>query len=94
MARVYAYCEGTGPKPTELALLWSIERFGVEAVMGRAYLSHLEIHNMTLAESIHRLFNARAGTEDHAEWAEKNPTDAALLGEAWLALHEDTEYEQ
>lgn len=93
MARVYAYCEGAGPRPSELELLWSIERFGVEAVMGRAYLERVEIEGMTLAESVHRAFKSRAGT-DFGEWVEKHPSEAALLDAAWAALHEDTEYEQ
>ena len=65
----------------ELLLLSNINKYGTEAVMGRA-LSHLEIRSMNTAENIVRAYNERFAAKDWVEWGQTNPGQARLLNEA------------
>jgi hypothetical protein len=78
MARAYAYAEGDGPEPRELAQLKAINRFGAEAVMGRP-LGVGEIRRMTTAEAIVGGYQQRARAESWASWASAHPESSALL---------------
>ena len=66
-------------------LRWQIDRYGVEAVMGRAVLSAREIRDMTLVESIYSAFHSRAGSDNWAEWSNNHPDAARLLESAMIA---------
>ena len=76
----YAYADGGGPIPDELVLLWSIDRYGVEAVFGRP-LSFQEVRSMTLADNVYSAYKERARAENWAEWAGTHPAKARLLAE-------------
>ena len=71
----------------ELLLLNAINRFGVEAVMGRP-LGHNEILCMIEAESIINAYKAKFSQEDWAKWAQDHPGLNQLLTEA-LKLAEE-----
>ncbi len=66
--------------PPEIITLGYIDRFGAEAVMGRA-LGYGEIRRMILAENIVRVVRDQAHAENAADWANEHPSDAALLAE-------------
>ena len=87
MSSAYAFAEGDAPIPDEVVLARSIERYGAQAVYGRT-LSFHEIRMMTMAENIVNAHQARKRSESWAEWAEKNPGLAELLGVAGK-LYED-----
>jgi len=65
----------------ELLLLANINKYGVEAVMGRP-LYHHEILAMNTAERIVRAYNGRFASGDWAKWAQENKGESALLNEA------------
>jgi hypothetical protein len=77
MAAAYAFADG-GQMPNELRLLDQIDRFGVQAVLGRP-LGAKEIIHMRTAENIVRLHQARGRSKSWAGWAKENPEGAALL---------------
>lgn len=81
MAEAYAYCESDAPQPEELILLGYVDRFGAQAVLGRA-LSAREIKSMVLAENVVRAYRERQAAQDWAIWAKDNPDKAHLLNEA------------
>jgi len=56
-----------------------IDRFGVEAVMGRPYLGMGEMIRINAAERINRAYQMREHSESWAEWARKNKKDAESL---------------
>ena len=69
----------------ELRLLASINKWGVEAVMGRV-LSYHEIICMNTAEMIVRAYNERGQAEDWVKWGQENP-ESHLLNEAMRLAH-------
>ncbi len=81
MSSTYAYAEGEAQIPDELVLARTVERFGTQAVFGRI-LSFHEIRMMTLAENVMNAYQERKRSENWAEWAEKNPGMAHVLGTA------------
>lgn len=84
MAAAYRYADGgQDVPPRDLVLLRYIERFGVEAIMGRRALGAGEIRRMTIVEHIIRLYEQRAQSANWAAWESENP-DAALLNRAMV----------
>ena len=77
MTAAKRYAEGGG-RSTEINLLNAIERFGVEAVMGRPVLYAKEIRRMVLAERVVRVIQTAAHAEDWAKWTREHPDDAEL----------------
>lgn len=69
------------PQPFELVLLGYIDRFGVEAVMGRPVLSAGEIRGMMTARNIYDAFHSRKSSDDWVKWAKDHPHYAAILAE-------------
>ena len=69
------------PRPFELSLIGYIDRFGVQAVMGRAELSAGEIRRMIAAENVQNAYLSRKGAEDWTKWAKEHPQYAAILHE-------------
>ena len=67
----------------ELVLLTNINKYGVQAVMGRT-LGHNEILCMNTAESIVGACTSRFKSTDWAQWAQDNPGQSQLLNEAML----------
>lgn len=67
--------------PKELLLLQRIDRFGVEAVLGRRTLYHGEMNAMIAAENVYQAYKSRAQSDNWAEWAKKNEAAARLLQE-------------
>lgn len=67
------------PQPDELTILQYIDRFGVEAVMGRPILSAGEIYRMIFAENVVFAYRDRKASKNWAAWAESNPSNDALL---------------
>ena len=64
----------------ELSLLVNINKYGVDAVMGRV-LGHNEILCMNTAENIISAYNERSKAEDWVKWAEESGS-SHLLNEA------------
>ena len=71
----------------ELVLLSNINKYGVEAVMGRT-LGHNEILCMNTAEAIINAYNAKFSSKDWAKWAQDNPGSSALLNESMMLARE------
>ena len=65
----------------ELSLIANINRYGVEAVMGRV-LGHNELLCMNTAETIVSAYKERWKAEDWVKWGQDNPSAARLLNEA------------
>ena len=81
MAEAYAWANGDGSQPEELILLGYVDRFGAQAVLGRA-LSAKEIKGMVLAENVVKAYRERQAASDWATWARDNDSKANLLNEA------------
>ena len=87
MAAAYAFADGGPtpeepvPAPEELVLLGYLDRFGVQAVMGRA-LGAGEIRRMTVAENIVKWYRERQASSNWASWATDNPDSSQVLLEA------------
>ena len=58
-----------------------IDRFGVEAVMGRAYLGYGEMIRIKAAEGMVTACLKKANSDNWAEWARDNPVEAKQLAE-------------
>lgn len=58
-----------------------IDRFGVEAVMGRAYLGFGEMIRIRAAEGVVVAYQKKAHSNDWVEWARDNPIEAKQLAE-------------
>jgi hypothetical protein len=67
--------------------LQKIDRFGVEAILGRKQFYYGELRRMILAENIVTAYHARAQSESWAAWAAKNPTLERILNEAEILCH-------
>ena len=79
MGRAYAYAEGSGPMPKELYISNCIERFGVQATIGRPTLGAKEIRLMAIAENVVEAYKDRAREDDDAAWSQKNPDRSEML---------------
>ena len=60
-------------------MLQHIDRYGVEAVMGRAYLGAGEIRRFTMAENIVAWYRDRQRSDNWVTWSKSNPEAAELL---------------
>jgi len=89
MAAAYAVADGGQlSTSTELLAARHIDRFGVQAVYGRA-LTCREINAMTLAESVRNVYNQRAqANTDWSAWAQTYPDLSAFLNRAIKAAAE------
>ena len=65
----------------ELMLLREINRYGVQAVMGRP-LSYNEVLRLRAAERVINAYNAKYATEDWAKWARENKQEDEFLNYA------------
>ena len=65
----------------ELDLLAKIDRFGVQAILGRNVLYLGELRAMIFAENILYAYRERHRSENWAEWADKHPHMAKLFFE-------------
>jgi len=65
----------------EYTLLLNIQKYGAEAVMGRA-LWHEEILAFNAIQRIISAYSAKTAAKDWAKWAQDNPSDNAILTEA------------
>ncbi len=81
IAAAYRYAEGGGVIPREIELGRMVNRFGAQAIFGRA-IGAREIHRITMAETIVRLFRERERAENWAAWVVNNPAEAELLSKA------------
>jgi len=83
---VYKYAEdpNSDRTPRDLVLLHHIDRFGVQAVMGRNYLGAGEIRRMIYCENLVRFHRSKTKAESWAEWAAKFPGPDAILNEAMI----------
>jgi hypothetical protein len=93
-AEAYLYAESIGtdkplPIPNDLMLLGYIDRFGVEAVMGRPILSAGEMRRMAAQENIVTAYQSRKTSENWAEWATKNPSLVSILADVESILDAD-----
>ena len=81
MARAYAYAMGSGPIPKEWRLLNAIDRFGVDAVMGRQLYAN-EITRMGIVDKIITGYLAKTNSGDWAKWEQNNREWADLVNAA------------
>jgi hypothetical protein len=70
--------------PKELKMLRLIDRYGVEAVMGRPYLGAGEIMRMQAAETVVRVYNERKRYDDWTRHAREDPEGSAFLNRAMI----------
>jgi len=67
--------------PREIELGRLIDRFGAQAVMGRA-LGAKEIKRIMAAEYIVKAYESMTKAENYAAWVSEHPREAGALGEA------------
>lgn len=72
----------------ELKLAKLIDRFGVDAVMGRSWLSANEILRMQIAETIMRLYAEMQRYDDWTQFKRDNPDGGAFLFSAMKLAHD------
>ena len=78
IANAYKYAEGVGGIPREIELGAIVDRFGAQAVFGRA-IGAGEIRRIAMSERIVRAYREREQAENWAAWVVNNPQDAELL---------------
>ena len=94
-AAALSWLEGDGQKPDVLKLLDYIDRFGVQAVMGRPTLGAGEMQAMIMADNVRRAWLSRNayrdkdGNANWAEWAEAYPDLSEILNYAIIAAGND-----
>jgi hypothetical protein len=76
------------PTPNELITGWAINKYGAQAVYGRAISFH-ELRMLDLADNIVRAYKERERAEDWAKWAEDNPEKNRLLAHAGKLAQEE-----
>ncbi len=81
MADAYLYAS-EGHYSQEIDTLQKIDRFGVEAILGRRQFYFGELHRLIVAENILTAYQSRARSNNWAEWVSQNPKMANLLIEA------------
>ena len=86
-AAAYRHADG-GKHSPEIRLLQYIDRFGVEAVMGRKTLFAGEMRQMIHAENVVRAYRERLDG-NAAEWVKDNPEMNKLLYEAQKLMEQD-----
>lgn len=72
-------------------MLWLIDRFGVQGVVGTRALGVKEMRGMVLAENIHRLYGERAKAENWVSWVREHPRENETLTWAHHALAAEQE---
>jgi hypothetical protein len=77
----YRHAE-SGRYSRELDILAKIDRFGIEAILGRRVLYYGELRRMILAENIVIHYRRRAASSNWAAYALDNPEMAQILLEA------------
>jgi len=88
MASVYVYCTGGGREPAMLDLALRCRSWGVEAILGRAWLSAKEVQHMTAALNVYYAYKHQEdyrdkdGQKNWAEWARLHPGEAEVLSAA------------
>jgi len=82
MATAYAYAEGSGSQPIELRNIRLIDRFGVEAIKNRSYLSKREVESMLLCENVVNRYNDRKDAETWATWISEHKEEQEMLEHA------------
>ena len=82
MAAAYAYAEGSGKKPQELIDVQLIDRFGVEAIKNRKYLTKREVESMLLSENVVNRYRERSESENYAQWVSDNKEMHKMLEHA------------
>lgn len=87
MADAYLHAS-KGHYSPEIDTLRKIDRFGVEAVMGRRVLYFGETRRMILAENIAAAYMARKQASTWAQWSADNPAMAAVLKKIEMNLQE------
>jgi len=86
MSSAYAYAEG-GPITDELLIGWAVDKYGAQAVYGRA-LSFHEIRMLDLASNVLMAYRERDRSDNWAIWADNNPEKARILSIAGKAAQE------
>ena len=86
-AAAYRHADG-GKHSPEIRILQYIDRFGVEAVMGRKTLFDHEMRRMIHAENVARAYRERLGG-NAAEWVKENPEMNKMLYEAQKLAEQD-----
>lgn len=86
MADAYAFAED-GHHSKEIDLLAKIDRFGIEAVLGRKTFYFGELRALIFAENIANAYRARANAKNWAEWAAQNKVMSQVLIEAEQLCH-------
>jgi hypothetical protein len=71
----------------EIETLGLIDRFGVEAILGRRQLYFGEVRRMRRAENIVNAYHARKNSDTWAKWASQNPEMEKILIEAEILCH-------
>jgi len=82
MADAYAHAQDTRHYSKEIALLHKVDRFGIEAILGRRILYYGEINAMITAENICLVYSSRAQSSNWAQWEKDNEDASKLLKEA------------
>jgi len=77
IAAAYRHADGDGELPRELEMLRYIDRFGL-GVLGRSPGAG-ELRRMNMVERVVMAYQARARSENGAQWAKDNPESARLL---------------
>jgi hypothetical protein len=78
MTSAYRYAEEGGRKPIDLVLADNIEKYGVEAVLGRK-LTFREIARMNAARAVYTVKKQRANADNWAKFAKEHPQANDLL---------------
>ena len=82
LAAAYAVADGSPIEVSpELTLLRELNRWGVQAVMGRP-LYHHELIKLRAAERVINAYSARANSKNWAEWAQQNKQESDYLNYA------------
>lgn len=81
MADAFMYAS-EGHYSQEIDTLNKIDRFGIEAIIGRRQFYYGELRRMILAENIVNAYRTRAKSSNWPAWVQENPVMADILMEA------------
>lgn len=85
-ADAYLYAS-EGLYSVEIDALTKIDRFGIEAILGRRQFFYGELRRMIYAENLVAAYRSRAQSNNWAEWVASNPVMADVLAEAEKICH-------
>jgi hypothetical protein len=71
-----------GHYSAEIDLLAKIDRFGVEAVLGKKVLYFGELRKMIYAENLVTAYRSRTQSQNWASWVNEHPVWADMLADA------------